>query len=247
MSRQLIPLFIVVFVALLTGNCLAECPGGTMPNGFCWPTEGNELLLGWHKTNDSYPGGVHLGQDIKVAEGKKVFAIADGAVLHNRMDVDGYGGVGFDGGGLVIRHKLSNGEEFTALYAHLKNITVGSTVKRGQKIAEIGPYMGGTVHLHFGIRSPFNDDSNCWSGYGYGNDNGFLNPVMFIQGNAPYIDFSDDSQPVEATVRKDGEAAWYPPNVNCLDANVWFRITDIACYFADRSICYEAMGACPAF
>ena len=238
--------FIIVLAMLLSSNCLAECPGGMMANGLCWPTEGNELLLGWHGSNPNYPGKSHLGQDIRVAEGKRVFAIADGVVLHNRMDVDGYGGFGFNGGGLIIKHQLSDGQYFTALYAHLKNISVGTTVEKGQKIAEIGPYAGGTVHLHFGIRLPYNDNDARWAGYG-SSDNGFTNSLTFIQNNAPYVDFSDDFQMIEATVRKVGDAAWYPPNVDCFDAQQWFRVTSTTCYFADRTICFEIMGACPAF
>ena len=247
MFRQSVGLFIVVFVILLSGNCLAECPGGTMPNGFCWPTEGSEKLLGWHGKNESYPGGVHLAQDIRATEGDDVYAIADGTVLHNSMNIGGYGGVGRSGGGLVVKHKLSSGEEFVALYAHLKNISAETTVEKGNKIAEIGPYVGGTVHLHFGIRFPFNDDSNRWAGYGYGSDNGFTPPIAFIQNNAPYVNFSDTSKTVEVTVRKVGDAAWYPPNVDCFDAQKWFRVTSTTCYFADRTICFEIMGACPAF
>ncbi|KKP83211.1 MAG: hypothetical protein UR83_C0038G0014 [Candidatus Moranbacteria bacterium GW2011_GWF2_35_54] len=235
MFHQSVCLFIVVFVMLLSESCLAECPGGTMPNGFCWPTEGSAKLLGWHGENESYPGGVHLAQDIRANEGDDVYAIADGTVLHNSMSIGGYGGVGRNGGGLIIKHKLSSGEEFVALYAHLKNISAGTTVEKGNKIAEIGPYLGGTVHLHFGIRFPFNDDNNRWAGYGYGSDNGFTQPIAFIQNNAPYVDFSDSSKTVEATVRKVGDAAWYPPNVDCLDAQVWFRVTQTTCYSASRS------------
>jgi hypothetical protein len=245
MFCKAIGFFVNVFMVLLSRTCLAECPGGIMTNGLCWPTEGNELLLGWHGYNSNYAGKIHLAQDIKANEGDKIYAIADGEVLHNRMDVDGYGGFGFDGGGLIIKHQKADGQYFTALYAHLKNISVGTTVKKGQKIAEIGPYVGGTVHLHFGIRFPFNDDDSRWTGYG-AMDNDFFDPIDFIENNAPYVDFSDDSHPIEITVRKDGEAAWYPPNVDCFDAEVWFRVTDSACLFADKLVCFDAIGACPS-
>lgn len=238
MFCQLLGLFMAVFVLLLSGNCLAGCPGGTMPNGFCWPTEGNDLLLGWHGSNPDYPEKSHLGQDIRAAEGKGVFAIADGVVLYNRMDVGGFGGYGFDGGGLIIKHKLSSGEEFTALYAHLKNISVGATVKKGQKIAEIGPYIGGTTHLHLGIRFPYNDDGNRWAGYG-SDDSGFTNPLNFINNYTPNNWLSVVYYPYFRA----GNLAWFPGDVSCINADQWIYFNlgypNGGMSIGDSNICYE--------
>ncbi len=198
MLYQVVVMLTFILFTLVGNGYASECQGKEMTNGFCWPVEGDDLLLMWRGVNDNFPGKFHLAQDIRANEGDDVYAIADVVeVLHKRMDVDCYGGLNsqdhcIDGGGLIIKYQLANGQYFTALYAHVKNISVSSETKKGQKIAEIGPYRNGTVHLHFGIRFPFDDDDNRWAGYGT-TELGFVDPINFLNTHYPYIDFSDDS------------------------------------------------------
>jgi len=207
----------------------ASCIGDEMSSGFCWPTEGKNLLLGWHGVNKSYLGKFHLAQDIKATEGDNVYAIADGIVLHSSMTLGGFGGVGIDGGALIIKYRNSSGNFFTAQYGHVKNISVGDKVLKGQKIAEIGPYTNGTVHLHFAIRFPFNDDDNRWSGYGT-SDMGFVSPITFMNNHSPGHMF----------FRRVGDIEWAPANVSCINAETWRQWDGYGWVGIGRSnICYS--------
>lgn len=101
--------------------------------------------------------GYHTGVDAETTSTEQtsdipVFSVADGTVVLARY-VSGYGGV------IMIRHVI-NGTTSTTLYGHLRqssfSISVGSTVKKGQRIAVLGT--GGTSetngerkHLHFGV------------------------------------------------------------------------------------------------
>ena len=207
--------FIVGLFFLASSNVYAySCIGGELSNGFCWPTEDMGLYLRWHEYNEYYKdSGPHLAQDIEAIEGNDVYAIADGIVLHSRMNVGGYGGVGLPGGGIIIKHRNSSGNFFIVQYAHLKNLSVsaGTNVLKGQKIAEIGPYANGTVHLHFAIRFPFNDDSvDRWAGYGW-TDKGFVNPMTFM----------DEYSPGHMFFRRVGNIDWAPASASCVNADTW--------------------------
>lgn len=57
---------------------------------------------------------------------------------------------------------------------------------------------------------------------------------------------SNDSNSVELNVRVVNDMAWYPANVDCFDAELWFTITNDRCIIKDSSICYEVLGICPA-
>jgi hypothetical protein len=111
--------------------------------------------------------------------------------------VGDYGGVGKVGGGMILSCATTTGDLFDVLYAHVQNIVLkkGDFVSRGDQIAEIGPYVSGTEHLHFGIREygyVKNDkDLKCSEWAGYSNmgwqdrDCGFIDPIAFIKNHYP--------------------------------------------------------------
>ncbi len=97
----------------------------------------------WHPILKRYRA--HLGVDFAAPTGRKVFATADGRVIHKGRK-GGYGKT------VMIRH--SNG--LKSLYAHLNSysnrIKVGSWVKQGTFIGRVGTTGRSTgPHLHFGL------------------------------------------------------------------------------------------------
>ena len=97
----------------------------------------------WHPILKKYK--THLGIDYAAPSGRKIFATADGKIIH-RGKKGGYGNA------IMIRHK--NG--YKSLYAHLSRfnpkIRVGSWVKQGDYIGKVGTTGRSTgPHLHFGL------------------------------------------------------------------------------------------------
>jgi len=217
---------------LMSNNVLASCHGQKMSKGWCWPTGTSSIgsYLDYDRPNPNYDNRMHLGQDIDADENDAVYAIADGIVLYNRSNVGGYGGLtncspnhadSIPGAGVIIKHKTLNGEEFFALYAHLKNVHIGSTVIKGEKIGEIRNYTacGSRMdHLHFGIRFPAVDDNYRWAGYEKnGNYYGFVDPIHFLNTHHPlnlsfYFWIREQNNEI---------IAWTPADVPCNKAKVW--------------------------
>ena len=84
----------------------------------------------------------HNGMDIAVPIGTPIYAAAGGTVISSKKLNTGYGHY------IVINH----GGQLTTLYAHCSKLFVseGDTVKRGDKIAEVGTTGRSTgPHLHF--------------------------------------------------------------------------------------------------
>ena len=149
------------------------------PNG-CYP-------------QDSGPKVYHIGSDMSTALNSSVYAISDGEV---KMHLSGWG----DGNvGVLVRHKTTDGKSFRVIYGHIRSNSaagVGSTVRGGDKIGEIGYWSNGN-HLHFGVLNPnlsMPPDTSSfgrWSDSNYGvkndgyYDNGFIDPIWFITHNAP--------------------------------------------------------------
>lgn len=221
--------------------------------GFYWPigTASFDQRCGTWLGRDSSYGGCyfsglyHIGVDM-MRDGE-VYAIADGEVFHKHCSDESWG---TGNCALFIRHKTADQVVFTAVYGHLRtSLNKNDPVKGGKPLGVTGPWSNGK-HLHLGIRygdSIYPDPWGRLANSNWSSTNNFIDPIAFIQNNAPYVDFSDNSRVIEATVRKVGDVAWYPPNVDCLDAQQWFRVTPTTCYFTDRTICFEIMGACPAF
>ncbi len=101
-----------------------------------WPASGNVV--------SAFDEGRNKGLAIAGRAGDPVFASADGRVVYAGSGLRGYGNL------VILKH---NNTYLTA-YAHNQSLLVkeDQTVKRGQKIAEMGSTDAERVQLHFEIR-----------------------------------------------------------------------------------------------
>ena len=101
-----------------------------------WPANGT-VLAGFDESKNK-------GLDIGGASGDAVLAAADGRVVYAGAGLRGYGNL------IILKH---NNVYLTA-YAHNKTLLVKEdvTVKKGQKIAEMGDSDADRVKLHFEVR-----------------------------------------------------------------------------------------------
>ncbi|WP_349410884.1 M23 family metallopeptidase [Pseudalkalibacillus sp. SCS-8] len=105
---------------------------------FHWPTVGGYISS--HKGQRW--GRQHKGIDIARPSNRAILAVDNGTVVSAGFNSGGYGNR------IIINH--NNG--FKSVYAHLAsmNVSVGQTVKKGQKIGVMGSTGHSTgVHLHF--------------------------------------------------------------------------------------------------
>ena len=109
---------------------------GDDPIAFQWPVRG-PLIAGFDEAKNK-------GLDIAGKAGDPVLAAADGKVVYAGSGLRGYGNL------IILKH---NNTYLTA-YAHNQNLLVKEeqTIKRGQKIAEMGNSDADQVKLHFEIR-----------------------------------------------------------------------------------------------
>lgn len=234
-------------IILFSQLAQAECPGGTMNTGWCWPTlkgEWTTNYLGWHGSNESF-AGTHLAKDIAAVEGDPIYAFGYGIVLIVRDDVNFYGGatcpaMSIKGGGVIVRHYTLAGMPVDVLYAHLKDIQVkrGDVVTPGSVIAKIRNYTwcGSRMdHLHLGAAYPARDlsrydgsgTSDVWAGYGT-SDRGFVNPVDFFASNsAGNKVYSCNPSTERCLFRVNGPIGWYPPVSDCELASQWFNMATV--------------------
>ncbi|MFC3626239.1 peptidoglycan DD-metalloendopeptidase family protein [Vogesella amnigena] len=100
-----------------------------------WPTQGN-VIRGFSDQNK--------GLDIGGKAGQPVMAAADGKVVYSGNGLRGYGKL------IILRHDKT----YLSAYAHNNQLLVkeGQSVKKGQKIAEMGNTDTDQVKLHFEIR-----------------------------------------------------------------------------------------------
>jgi len=103
---------------------------------FIWPTSGS-VLAGFDEAKNK-------GLDIGGKSGEPVLAAADGRVVYAGAGLRGYGNL------VILKH---NNTYLTA-YAHNQSILVreDQSVRKGQKIAEMGSSDADRVKLHFEIR-----------------------------------------------------------------------------------------------
>ena len=101
-----------------------------------WPAQG-KLIAGFDEVKNK-------GFDIEGKSGDPVIAAADGRVVYAGAGLRGYGNL------IILKH---NNTYLTA-YAHNQTLLVkeDQTVKKGQKIAEMGNSDADRVKLHFEIR-----------------------------------------------------------------------------------------------
>lgn len=103
---------------------------------FIWPASG-ALLAGFDEVRNK-------GYDIAGKAGDPVLAAADGRVVYAGAGLRGYGNL------IILKHNNT----FLTAYAHNQALLVkeDQTVRRGQKIAEMGNTDTDRVKLHFEIR-----------------------------------------------------------------------------------------------
>lgn len=106
---------------------------------WAWPT-GGKVLTSFGEGGQSTSKGI----DIAGQTGDAIHAAGDGKVTLVSSALRGYGNVA------VIKHNLT----YLSVYAHNSKILVkeGQTVKKGQKIAEVGSSDTDQPKLHFEIR-----------------------------------------------------------------------------------------------
>jgi lipoprotein NlpD len=101
-----------------------------------WPAQGS-LIAGFDEAKNK-------GFDISGKAGDPVIASADGRVVYSGAGLRGYGNL------IILKHNNT----FLTAYAHNQTLLVkeDQTVKKGQKIAEMGNSDAERVKLHFEIR-----------------------------------------------------------------------------------------------
>ena len=101
-----------------------------------WPAHGS-LVAGFDEAKNK-------GLDISGKAGDPVYASADGRVVYAGAGLRGYGNL------IILKHNNT----FLTAYAHNQTLLVkeDQTVKKGQKIAEMGNSDADRVKLHFEIR-----------------------------------------------------------------------------------------------
>jgi lipoprotein NlpD len=114
----------------------APTPAETPQINWIWPATG-PILQGFDPAKNK-------GVDIAGKAGDPVLAAGDGSVVYAGSALRGYGNL------VIIKH----GTTFVSAYAHNQTLLVkeGQSVKRGQKIAEMGQSEADRVKLHFEIR-----------------------------------------------------------------------------------------------
>ena len=117
----------------------ASSGGGSVSDdglGFMWPATG-PLLAGFDEARNK-------GYDIGGKAGDPVLAAADGRVVYAGAGLRGYGNL------VILKHNNT----FLTAYAHNQTLLVkeDQSVRKGQKIAEMGSTDADRVKLHFEIR-----------------------------------------------------------------------------------------------
>ena len=114
----------------------AASAGGDEDVGWIWPAQGS-LLAGFDEAKNK-------GLDIGGKAGDAVVASADGRVVYAGAGLRGYGNL------IILKHNNT----FLTAYAHNQTLMVkeDQTVRKGQKIAEMGSSDADRVKLHFEVR-----------------------------------------------------------------------------------------------
>lgn len=102
-------------------------------------------VFGSQRILNGKPGNIHNGLDIAAPTGTPVYAMAEGVV---QLAADTFY---YSGNNVLLDH----GQGLNSFYLHLSKMDVqtGDTVKKGQKIGEIGTTGRSTgPHLHWGVQ-----------------------------------------------------------------------------------------------
>jgi lipoprotein NlpD len=111
-------------------------PGGDEDLGWIWPGKG-AVVAEFDETKNK-------GVDIAGSAGDSVLAAADGKVVYAGAGLRGYGNL------IILKHNNT----YLSAYAHNQSLLVkeDQSVKKGQKIAEMGNSDADRVKLHFEVR-----------------------------------------------------------------------------------------------
>jgi lipoprotein NlpD len=123
--------------AVAAGSVAPQSPVAPEPaNGWIWPAGGSVIA--------TFEDPRNKGIDIAGSAGDPVVAANDGNVVYVGSGLRGYGNL------LIIKHS----DDFLSAYAHNRQILVkeGQSVKRGQRVAELGQSDADRPKLHFEIR-----------------------------------------------------------------------------------------------
>ncbi len=116
----------------------AAAPAGEEDLPWGWPTAGaGTIVAGFDEQRNK-------GLDIAGKAGDPVLASADGRVVYAGAGLRGYGNL------IILKHNNT----YLSAYAHNQTLLVkeDQTVRKGQKIAEMGSSDADRVKLHFEIR-----------------------------------------------------------------------------------------------
>jgi lipoprotein NlpD len=115
----------------------APATAGEDDIAWAWPIASGPVLAGFDEQKNK-------GLDIGGRAGEPVLASADGKVVYAGAGLRGYGNL------IILKHNNT----FLTAYAHNQTLLVreDQTVRRGQKIAEMGSTDSDRVKLHFEIR-----------------------------------------------------------------------------------------------
>ncbi len=128
------------------GSVVASAPT-SIPTPDAAASALSNLRWGWPANGQVITGfteGGSKGIAIAGAQGEAVFSAEQGRVVYSGNGLRGYGNL------VIVKHP----DDFITAYAHNRSILVkeGQTVKRGQKIAELGMSDADKPMLHFEVR-----------------------------------------------------------------------------------------------
>ena len=127
---------VVVATAPVSTPAAPATSAGEDDIAWIWPAQGS-LIAGFDEAKNK-------GFDIAGKAGDPVIASADGRVVYSGAGLRGYGNL------IILKHNNT----FLTAYAHNQTLLVkeDQSVKKGQKIAEMGNSDADRVKLHFEIR-----------------------------------------------------------------------------------------------
>lgn len=161
-------------------------------------------------------GYYHLGTDLVSPLGTPVFALAAGTVVGIQTGW-GMGTVGWNNVAVLIRHTLSDGSQFTAVYGHvISSLKVGDTVLAGAPIATIGALPLPTMtHVHLGIipgtTIPSAYLGNIPNAY-WPSTNSFTDPIQWLTTRSPA---TSSTARLSVSVNGGGVVSSVQPGISC--------------------------------
>ena len=148
-----------------------------------------------------YGEGLHPGIDYTLPMGTPIIAVSDGIVVIVREPCPDQ--IYCGGLAVIVKHS----DDFFSLYFHLSKtlVTVGESIKRGERLGLSGKSNDGWRHLHFGLFKNVKEGSPAKFSQSYNPKNYWLSgkPQCIL----PHKDYSQDTvkeitHPVECDASK---------------------------------------------